>query len=90
MPSIGRIVHYKLSAEDAEAINRRHQHARAAMKQHIDNANGVQVHAGNDVKADESYPMVITRVWGSTPADSVNDESPHPTSVSKEASRDRN
>lgn len=48
-PSIGQIVVYVLSSDDADAINRRR--------------DGSQVHVGNEVSAGDHYPMVITRVW---------------------------
>jgi hypothetical protein len=57
-PSIGRIVHYTLSEQDAEAINRLHggpDHRR-------DNTHG---HVGNSVRAGDVFPLVITRVWAS-------------------------
>jgi hypothetical protein len=71
-PSIGRIVHYTLSEQDAEAINRRRADARAHLPEHQENANGVQVHTGNDVKPGDVYPLIITRVWGDTPESAAN------------------
>jgi hypothetical protein len=62
IPSVGRIVHYTLNEQDAEAINRRRSHARAHMPEHQANSNGVQVHVGNAVSAGEVYPLVITKV----------------------------
>lgn len=64
-PAIGRIVHYRLSFDDAVAINRRREHARRHISEHAANANGVQVHVGNDVREGETYPMMITNVLGS-------------------------
>ena len=72
IPTIGRIVHYRLGAQDAEAINRRRSHARAHLNEHRDNSNGVQIHVGNDVKEGDAFPMIITRVWGDTPTSAVN------------------
>lgn len=71
-PTIGRIVHYRLSETDAEAINRRRDHARKHMEVHRANANGVQVHVGNRVEAGEAFPLVITQVWGGDPDSLVN------------------
>lgn len=71
-PSLGRIVHYALSVQDAEAINRRRDDARSHLDHHRVNADGSQIHVGNEVSAGDVYPMVITRVWGDTPASAVN------------------
>lgn len=72
VPTIGRIVHYRLSAQDAEAINRRRADAREHRDQHTGNATGVVIHVGNSVEEGETYPTMITRVWGSTPESAVN------------------
>ena len=61
--AIGRIVHYVLSIVDAEAINRRRQHAVNHMEEHRNNATGVQVHVGNTVQKGMVYPVMIIRVW---------------------------
>jgi hypothetical protein len=71
-PTIGRIVHYRLSAQDAEAINRRRNHAFNHRDAHHANANGVQLHQGNSVSEGDVYPMMITRVWGNEPTSYVN------------------
>lgn len=69
VPSLGRIVHLRLSAQCAEEINRRRGHARStglgAAK------TGVIVHAGNPVKEGEEFPLLITRVWAD--ADTVHE-----------------
>jgi hypothetical protein len=64
IPTLGRIVHYTLSNDDAVSINRRRNHARLAMDMHRTSANGVMVHVGNDVKEGDVYPLVITKAWG--------------------------
>lgn len=72
VPTIGRIVHYTLTATDAEAINRRR---RDAIEQSIkigDYRDGVTVHVGNAVEEGEIYPMMIVRVWGDRPESAVN------------------
>lgn len=71
-PTVGRIVQYVMREQDAEAINRRRQHARDHMDEHRANSNGVQVHVGNEVKAGDVFPLVITRVWGSDPTSAFN------------------
>ena len=80
VPSIGRIVQYRLSAEDAAQINRRRTTS-ASIAQRMKYGDdpqmkawpaGAQAHIGNDAKEGDTFPMLITKVWGSTPADSVN------------------
>lgn len=71
-PSIGRIVHYTLSEGDAETINHRRADAEVHRDYHRANANGVQVHVGNAVLPGQTYPMVITRVWGDQSSSAVN------------------
>jgi hypothetical protein len=66
-PTIGRIVHYQLSEGDAEAINRRRRDALRHMGEHQMNATGVMVHVGNTVQPGDTFPMVITKIWGSGP-----------------------
>lgn len=62
-PSLGRIVHYTMTAEDAEKINKRRKDAHYAMDMHRTSANGVMVHVGNDVKEGDVYPLIITKIW---------------------------
>lgn len=71
-PSIGRIVLYTLSEQDAEAINRRRVQADMHIEEHRERGDGSQVHVGNSVHAGAVYPMVIIRTWGDTPDSSVN------------------
>lgn len=56
LPSIGRIVHYKLASFDAEAINRRRADFTAGL--------GYVGHVGNHVQAGEVYPAVVVRTFG--------------------------
>jgi hypothetical protein len=58
-PTIGRIVHYTLSEDDAKAIHKRRSDAAG-------------LHIGNAVDAGDVFPMMITRVWGDTPESAVN------------------
>lgn len=58
-PTIGRIVHYKLSAYDAEAINRRRADFTAAAPANT----GFQGHVGNHAEAGQVYPAQIVRVF---------------------------
>lgn len=66
-PSIGRIVHYVLSAQDAEQINRRRTTSAQIAARIADEKwpLGAQAHIGNSVSEGEVYPLVITRVWDS-------------------------
>lgn len=68
-PSIGRIVHYTLSEQDADHINRRRAHAK---EQATLGGHNHPVHVGNSVSAGDVHPMTITRTWGDTPESSVN------------------
>lgn len=83
-PSIGRIVHYKLSEQDATAINRRRQDASTPLAADLVKdgigtqprtiaamGTGAQVHVGNHVTAGDVFPMLITRVWSDTPESAV-------------------
>ncbi len=54
-PSIGRIVHYKITAQDAVQANKR----RAALE-----TTGPAAHIGNELRAGEVYPAMMVRVWG--------------------------
>ena len=84
IPTIGRIVHYRLSADDAAQINRRRTTGKAIadrMKQAIvDEAGGfaaawpagAQAHIGNEAKEGDTFPMLITRVWGPSETSAVN------------------
>lgn len=61
IPSIGRIVHYKVGKSDAVTINqRRLEYPKQAQ--------------GNTVSAGDVFPMVITRIFDSNPTEesSVN------------------
>lgn len=88
IPSIGRIVHYRLSAQDVEQITRRRTTGASIsdrMKEHrvaVPGGGpdvavygwhaGAQAHIGNDVHEGDVFPMQIVRVWGDTPTSSVN------------------
>ena len=75
-PTIGRIVLYTLTEDDAVQINRRRTTGPAIAERiknnSIENISlqrwpiGAQAHIGNSVTPGEVYPMVITRVWSDT------------------------
>lgn len=70
IPTPGRIVAYKISAPDAEAINKRRAdlHTSGFAQQNT----GGQCHIGNGVALGDVYPMVITKVWSSMDGGAVN------------------
>ncbi len=58
--TVGRVVHYALSTDDAKIINER----RIAVNQPAgERLPGVQYHIGNPVESGEHCAMVITQVW---------------------------
>ena len=61
-PTIGRIVHYKLSLEDAGKLNKRYDDG-AGPRSAKNADSGAQVHVGNRVERSETVPMIITKVW---------------------------
>lgn len=58
--SVGRIVHYQLTSENAEKINKWRHDALAAST--AEDEDGSQLHYGNDVYEGEIFPMIVTRV----------------------------
>lgn len=59
-PSIGRIVHYALSAADVEAVTRRRDDYRNVGPEW---PAGAQAHVGNQPSAGVLVPMIITAVF---------------------------
>lgn len=57
--SCGRIVHYQLSTQDAEQVNRRRADAQAKMDWHRENKTGAIVHVGDMVYVGDIFPMII-------------------------------
>lgn len=73
-PTIGRIVCYVLSEQDAFEINRRRTTSEAIARR-VGNGtwpNGAQAHIGNSVQPGEILPAFVVRVWGSDETSSVN------------------
>lgn len=62
-PTVGRIVQYKLTKYDAEAVNKRRTDAIENGAAH--QATGFVAHTGNSVDAGDVYPMLVVRVWSS-------------------------
>jgi hypothetical protein len=65
--SIGRIVHYTVSEQEAVQINRRRNDFRKFLKDHIAAGtypmDGYVAHVGNDVQAGDQFPAMIVRVF---------------------------
>lgn len=85
-PSVGRTVHYKVSATDADQINRRRADAqafRSGLTQPVEpggtGRSGHIEHHGNQVTEGDVYPAVIVRVF-----------SPESTTVNLQVSLDGN
>ena len=72
-PTIGRIVLYTVTEQDAAEVNRRRTTGYSIAERIKKNTPetsawplGAQAHIGNELRAGDIYPMVITRVWGPT------------------------
>ena len=64
----GRIVHYRLTEEDAERINRRRTDS-ASIRDRMAQQQwpvGAQAHIGNAVTPGDYCPMVVVRCWDGT------------------------
>ena len=59
IPTVGRSVHYRLSAEDVKTIEYRRKAAYSDL-------------TGNSVCVGDTLPMTIVKVWGNTPESAVN------------------
>lgn len=70
VPSIGRIVHYKLNEQAAAQINKRRADAgnlNAAGVTLASQGLGPQIHVGNRVEAGDVYPAIVVRRWSDVP-----------------------
>ena len=61
-PTLGRIVHYRLTAGDALATNKRREDASQQRDQMQRTRPGFQAHIGNAVSAGETVAMIVTWV----------------------------
>lgn len=61
-PTIGRFVHYTLSEQDAEQINRRRRDF--AARPAGPGNEGFQAHVGNRAEAGQTFPALVVRNWG--------------------------
>lgn len=74
-PTIGRIVHYRLSESDATAINKRRNDFKAFSRNHAQpveagevGATGHVGHVGNEARAGDVFPAAVVRTFGGTAA----------------------
>lgn len=67
-PTIGRIVIYCLSEEDAAKINRRRTSSESIALRIKEEKwpFGAQAHIGNYVRAGQEFPMMVVAVWSPT------------------------
>jgi hypothetical protein len=73
-PTIGRTVLFTLTKQHADEINRRRTTG-LSISERIKVLAwplGAQAHIGNTVQEGETYPLVITRVWGDQPTSAFN------------------
>lgn len=66
IPSIGRMVHYRLSTSDANEINRRRTTGQSIGERSGYEGGwpqGAQAHIGNPVHAGDIFPAMIVRLW---------------------------
>lgn len=62
-PTIGRIVLYRITPEEADKTNQRREDARQQFPQMQRTRPGFQAHIGNPVSGGEVVPMIVTQVW---------------------------
>lgn len=72
VPTVGRIVLYRLNPYQVDEINRRRNDGRNKMDWHRALSHGCQVHVGNKAETDRLYPAMIVAVWGDTPDSMCN------------------
>jgi hypothetical protein len=57
------LVMYRLTADQAESVNRRRDHAQRNQHEIVHGHHGYQAHVGNSVSPGEAFPMLIVRTW---------------------------
>ncbi len=57
--SLGRILHYRLTALDADMVNRRRVDARAHMEANKGINTGYQYHVGNHARESDICPLMV-------------------------------
>lgn len=63
-PTVGRIVYYKLSEQDALSINKRRKDFQEDPKKEI--GTGEQYHVGNRVEVGQIVAAIVVAVWSPT------------------------
>jgi hypothetical protein len=64
-PTVGRIVHYRLSADEAARINRRRTTG-SSIASRVEDGRwplGAQAHIGNSAYEGEVLPLIVTKTW---------------------------
>lgn len=66
IPTLGRIILYTLTAEDANKINRQRTTGGDIQGRIVDGRwpEGAQAHIGNEARAGQVYPGIVVNVWG--------------------------
>lgn len=62
-PTIGRFVHYRLTADQATLMNARREDAVVNRQKMRDERPGFQAHVGNGCYEGDVVPLLIVRVW---------------------------
>lgn len=60
---IGQMVYYRVSREDADAVNRRRAHAYANLSEHQRLSNGTQIHFGTEIEEGQLLPAIVIRAY---------------------------
>lgn len=60
---IGQQVYYRVSAEDAERVNRRRSHAMASLTEHQQKSDGTQLHFGMEIETGQLLPATVVAAY---------------------------
>ena len=73
IPTIGRIVHYCLTEQQAAEINRRRTTGPSIAERIkvVAWPHGAQAHIGNAAREGDTFPGLIVRTWGTDPTSAV-------------------
>lgn len=63
---VGQLVYYTAGEQQAAEMKRRRRDAYEKRDWHRENRTGAVVHVGNEIKAGQKYPMIVTAVWSPT------------------------
>ena len=72
IPTLGRIVLFKLASWHANEINERRKDYEEKAAYHSWKKNGTLVSRGNSVEVGQLVPAMVVAVWGNTPQAAVN------------------